>query len=377
MGGLAGCLGGDGDGDGGDGSDGGSDSGSDGGSDDGSDDGSDNEYEEWPPSGDRIDFTTASSPGDGSFTYVTTYAEFMPEYLPMGDQLSVEVESIPGLNLMRHPNRMYSDAPTDGGELGLNTLGAMANNQVQNPDEAEYDLRDFRYPFSTRSYTRGIILNHRTTPIDDLWEMTWDDYVEWAPDLNHATWGVSHGSAMACRLLWHFSDELSVEEMEDQFVHFGSGSDLRAAFEREEVDVVLSSFAGQYPEERQHYYKLQLMFVDSRMQGWLDNVKEVEPDVQTLHEDTNLETENVQTIVDLVADRFITMLPPGTSDEVYDIYVDMAREMAEDEDLYDAIDNNLGDARFNHAPNFEVDEAAISALEAREENMDLLDQLTP
>lgn len=316
---IAGCTGDGGSGDGGSG-DGGS---GDGGSGDAS----------WPPAGGRVEIGNVEPAGASHYYYNLVLTEHLPDHMQNGDELDFNLQALEGGGGLTVAN-YTANAPPDGSFIGHTLVNALLNQIIFSPDLVEYEYDDFVYPARGRMGSRCVNLNHRTLDIDSPFEMEWNEFIDQAEDLNYGLLGEGHGSTSAARAIGLMHPDLDLSAMEENFIMFPGGAQARAAFERGEVDVYLGSFEAQWG--RREYYKPSFVLAqgpDSYIEA-INNLTTTQENVEAKSlRDTDFDQEAMDFITAITAETWFWFLPPGTPDEIHDIWVDAFDQILTSDDF--------------------------------------------
>lgn len=259
----------------------------------------------WPPPRNVVDTIVPVDVGTTTDTITRIWANALEESL----DINTTYTNQPGSSGLLAYNSLYKTEP-DGGTAGTVVFNSLIPNQIGKPEVAKYDAKEFIPLKIFYERIRGVQLNPDTTPVDDHFQMTWDDFVENAP---YKLAGTGVHQSLTQYLLTASDDRLDESDIEN--VTFDSGSAARAAIKRGDLDGYTGSFASNFAPDRQEVYKTQFAIVDDRYPSTVERVKAKHPDATTLQE-TGFPEDGIQRIVDMTRDAVAHALPPGTPDEV-------------------------------------------------------------
>jgi tripartite-type tricarboxylate transporter receptor subunit TctC len=351
--GLSGCLG---EGDGGDGGGGGGEGGGD--ETQASPDGdtntpADNETPEpteedfWPPPRDQVDMVAATGPGGTLDLLSRHWSEASAEFFP-GD-IRATVTNRPGANGLIAVQDTHS-APTDGSTLGSFFYSHM-NDADQNLEGVSQS--DFRSFVSFYQDIRGLQVSHVARDIDNHFQWTWDDVVESAQEQSFRIASVTPAHTTIMEFAFGSDDRLSEDDY--AIVEFDSGSSARQSMLRGDIDAYPTGFGSGYATDRAEFGKMQILFSDPDLYPDLaetfstlesgDGLADGAPESAYLV-NQNFPEQEANDIARIFISGTHASLPPGTPDEILDIFVDAYSQAAESDDLRQTVTDSLGALRF-------------------------------
>lgn len=331
--------------------------------DDGADDGSTDDGS-WPPPRNLVEFITPTNPGSTRDLVGRYWADFMQEHYP--DGVSTSVSATPGAQGILAANA-GANADPDGGTVLCLDFVPMLMNEIQR-EEADYTTTDFANWAIVRQVTRGVQVNHRTTDVEDHWEMTYDELIdaviedEWVG-----------GSATGTQYLFYEvleRVEPRLEEGDLNIVTFDGGGELRAAVERGDIDWYCGGFTSNY--NREQFYKTQFAVSDDRYPEMNEKIYGNDENAVLLGE-LGMDEEGAETLIDMMVDAIGLHLPPGTPDNIVETHIETFDTTAEEEpELEETINNALGPGEFVAISGEEVEEQVAAKAQVMYDNQDLL-----
>ena len=164
--GVAGCSSSDSDGTGSDGDSGGNS---------GGDSGGDSNDQGWPPSRSIIDVMVNTDPGGLIDILARIWFNEMEAQDAYPGDITTTVTNRPGAQGNVLMNELANNTPAGGGGLGAMRINSAIVNQIGS-SQADFDLSDLRAVVRYSADTRAIQLNPRTTPVEDHFEFSWEDF---------------------------------------------------------------------------------------------------------------------------------------------------------------------------------------------------------
>jgi tripartite-type tricarboxylate transporter receptor subunit TctC len=292
----------------------------------------------WPP-GNRVEAIIPFAPGGSEETLTRIWGSGLERiWRDEGYDLDHIVTNRPAAEGMLAYNDVY-DAQPDGGVYGTCTYNEAIPFQMFR-DATSYDVSDYVHIKTMYRRIRGIQISPHSTSVEDHFDWDWDTFVEKIPDLQIGTAGV--WQVMLGYFIAEQEDRLDHDDID--MVQFGSGSDVRAAVMREDIDGYFGGFASNRAGERTDIYKTQLAIVDDRYPDVLDNVMELDDEAVTIQDTTF--AGNYEKVVDMTQDAVSFTLPPETPEEVVEAYDSAYNRLYEEQEdrIRAEIEEAFGDA---------------------------------
>jgi tripartite-type tricarboxylate transporter receptor subunit TctC len=323
----------------------------DGSSGDGSD--GDSQNEGWPPARNIVDMMVDTNPGGLIDILARIWFNEMEAQGAYEGDITTTVTNRPGGagNVMM--NELYNNTPTDGGGLGAMRVNSAIVNQI-GADQANFDLSELRAVVRFSADTRAIQLNPRTTPVEDHWEFSWEDFQNLAEEQ-----GLSFPYSNSAQLVFASylrANDPVLNEDNWEFISVSGGSEARAAIQRGDVDGYFGSYVSNISTRNDSYYTQFAMVNPEVTPDFYDQIKEVLPETsptasreeKTLanHEqgiimNTSYPDDAAAKVCQIVNDHHMAWLPPGTSDEIYDIHAEAFSTAAESDAVAEEVANTF------------------------------------
>lgn len=298
---------------------------------------------EWPPDRDQVEVMVNTDEGGLIDVQARTWMPYVEEHWP--DDVVGTVTNRPEADGILLANELMNDAPRDGGLMGGARINSLVTNQI-GAEQADYDVREMEPLVGFSTDTRALQLNPRTTPVEDHFEMQWEEFQDLAEDQG-LTFPYSNAAQHVFGQYVRANDPVLSED-NWEFVEVAGGSEARAAIERGDVDGYFGSYVSNYASRNDAYFT-QFVFVnpDSEFyEGIADTLPEEAPTVddpeeKTLRQNDHgviLNAENhpqdaAETAITLVEDTLMLLLPPDTPDEIIDIHEEAWGAAAESDEL--------------------------------------------
>ncbi len=302
---------------------------------------------EWPPDRDQVEIMVNTDEGGLIDVQARTWLPYVEEEWP--DDVVGTVTNRTEADGIMLANELMNDAPRNGGMMGGARINSLLTQQIGS-DLADYDVAEMEPVVGFSTDTRALQLNPRTTPVEDHFEMEWEDFQDLAEDQG-LTFPYSNAAQHVFGQYVRSNDPVLSED-NWEFVEVAGGSEARAAVERGDVDGYFGSYVSNYSTRNDAYFT-QFVFVDPDSEfyeGIADTLPEDAPTVddpteKTLRENDHgviLNAENhpreaAEEAVALVEDTLMLLLPPDTPDNIIDIHEDAWGVAAESEELANAI----------------------------------------
>ena len=330
----------------------------------------------WPPPRNTIDNVLPTEPGDS----VDTLSRIWGSGIGRVTEADMSYTNNAGAQGMLAYNEVYEAEP-NGGTMGTVVYNALIPSEMGR-DTARYNSAEFVHLKTLYQRIRSIQLNPRTTHVNDHFDTTWDEFVENAPYKIGAS-GVHH--LMTHRFIEEFEPRLKEGDIES--VNFNSGSEVRAAVRRDDLDGYMGGFASNLSPDRVDAYKMQFAVIDGRYSKTVDRVRNtVNPDTgepvgdnAVLLENTSYPTDGVQKLVDATIDAVAFVLPPETPDEITNKLNEGFKTLYEEQEdrLKQEIDDAFGDTltMYYEGSMEETTNFAQSKIETLQQYEDIMNQI--
>ena len=308
---------------------------------------SNGEDPEWPPDRNLVEIAVATDPGGLIDVLARTWLGFVEEEWP--DDVTGSVTNRPEADGILLANELMNDYPRDGGALGGARINSMVTNQV-GAEEANFDVRELDGFAVMSQDTRALQFNPRTTPVEDHFEMEWEEFQELAEERT-LQFPYSNAAQHVFAQYVRANDPV-LNEDNWQFVEVDGGSEARAAIERGDLDGYFGSYVSNYAARNEAYYT-QFVFTDPDTEFYED-IADTEPETaptadniteKTLRENdqaiilnaNNFPEEAAMTAITLVQDSHMLYLPPNVPDDITQIHEDAWGAAADSEELAEAV----------------------------------------
>ena len=299
----------------------------------------------WIPTRNLIDFRTPSDPGGQMDTLPRIWGEVAVDHYEeiLGEPIDYTITAQTAGAGVAMLNDMANSYEAEDGILGVEHMNSIIVNEI-GQEQANYNAMDLRYPAQLFNSTRGIQVNPRTFDVDGHFQLTWDEFCDEAEDRG-LTWPFSNAAQrFLATLVREWEPRLNEDNF--QFVQMDGGGEARAAIQRGDMDGYFGVYAGNL-ETRNDFYYTQFVWANPEADpDFVDSLRTVPPEDEVgdfsdeegewLPDDaimmnTSYDTEDAQTIADIVQDPMILIAPADTSDEIYDIHVEALSQTGEDE----------------------------------------------
>lgn len=246
--------------------------------------------------------------------------------------ITTTVTNRPGAQGNVMMNELANNTPADGGGMGAMRINSAIVNQI-GAEQANFDMSDLRAVVRFSADTRAIQLNPRTTPVEDHFEFSWEDFQNLAKEQGLA-FPYSNSAQLVFASYLRAKDPV-LNEDNWEFIGVSGGSEARAAVQRGDVDGYFGSYVSNISTRNDSYYTQFCMVNPEITPDFYDQIKDVLPETSPTgsREDKTLGN-NEQGIImntaypqdaaakvcQIVNDHHVAWLPPETSDEIYDIH---------------------------------------------------------
>ena len=255
--------------------------------------------------------------------------------------ITTTVTNRPGAQGNVMMNELANNTPTDGGGLGGMRVNSAIVNQI-GAEQANFDLSKLRAVVRFSADTRALQLNPRTTPVEDHFEMTWEDFQNLAKERT-LTFPYSNSAQLVFASYLRAKDPV-LNENNWEFVGVSGGSAARAAVQRGDVDGYFGSYVSNISTRNDSYFTQFCMVNPDVTPDFYENISQVLPETsptasreeKTLANNesgiimnTSYPQEAAAKVCQIVNDHHMAWLPPETSDEIYDIHAEAFTAAAE------------------------------------------------
>lgn len=310
----------------------------------------------WPPSRSLVKIFSPDPTSTIGQANVNTAAFWEPYF---EEDITLASSTHQGKQELNTYNLLGSDeVATDGGTLMCERVNPCIITQMGR-DEANYDIRGFKSFYQILGDTRAMLVNHRTLPADDHFDLTWGEFRDYAEDDGPIIggWGNAiHKMIMEALRQW----DPVLNEENFQLVKVDSGGELRTGMQRGDIDLHNGSFPTNFVGRNEFYYT-QWVYVDPGRQPALwDAIKDVQPETaptsspeeKTLanNEDyafinSGYPESDASTLIDLISDYIMLFAPPATNEAAMSAFNDSLNKLVKDEEYLEKM-HNLFSAAF-------------------------------
>lgn len=346
--GVAGCSSSDSDGTGSDGDSGGNSGGNSGG-----DSGGDSNDQGWPPSRSIIDVMVNTDPGGLIDILARIWFNEMEAQDAYPGDITTTVTNRPGAQGNVLMNELANNTPAGGGGLGAMRINSAIVNQIGS-SQADFDLSDLRAVVRYSADTRAIQLNPRTTPVEDHFEFSWEDFQNLAQEQG-IKFPYSNSAQLVFATYLRANDPV-LNEDNWEFIGVSGGSAARAAVQRGDVDGYFGSYVSNISTRNDSYYTQFCMVNPEVTPDFYDQIKDVLPETsptgsreektlgnneQGIIMNTAFPEEAAAKVCQIVNDHHMAWLPADTSDEIYDIHAEAFGIAADSEAIAEEVANTF------------------------------------
>ena len=313
---------------------------------DGEEGGEDGSDGGWPPARNTVDMQVDTNPGGLIDILARIWFNYMDDQdAYTGEDITTTVTNRPGAQGNVMMNDLYNNAPTDGGQLGSMRVNSAIVNQI-GASEADFDLSEMRAVVRFSADTRALQFNPETTPVEDHWEMTWEDFQNLAQERT-LTFPVSNSAQLVFASYLRANDPV-LNEDNWEFVRVSGGSEARAAVQRGDADGYFGSYVSNISTRNDSYYTQFAMVNPEVTPDFFEQIADVLPETsptasredKTLRNNqegiivnTSYPDDAAATVCQIVNDHHMAWLPPGTPDDIYDIHAEAFQVAAESDEV--------------------------------------------
>jgi hypothetical protein len=226
--------------------------------------------------------------------------------------------------------------------------------------QANYDLSTLRAIVRFSADTRALQFNPRTTPVEDHFEMTWEDFQNLAEERT-LRFPYSNAAQLVFATYLRAKDPV-LNEDNWQFVGVSGGSEARAAIQRGDLDGYFGSYVSNISTRNDSYYTQFCMVNPDATPDFYEAISTVLPETSpTASREEKTLANNQDAIImntsypqdaaakvsEIVNDHHMVWLPPGTSDEIYDIHAEAFGQAAESEEVAESVASTFSEPDHN------------------------------
>lgn len=304
---------------------------------------------DWPPPRNIVELTNDSEPGG----LIDILARLWQPYFQncLEEDVSLAISNQPESGGVPMANRIYNDDSAYGGVLGSMRAISLIANEIGR-DDANYSVQDFRHVVRFSADTRALQMNPRTTPVEDHFDITWEEFQDFATSQSDPLVQPLSNPAQTVMALYLYGNDPEIEIGEHiELVNVSGGSEARSAMARGDADIYFGSYVSNITTRNDFYFTQFAMVDPDADPEFYNSIKDVTPEFSPEYGEnpeektlagfvdqaaitrTAYPTEFAKGVVGLVSDHHIAFLPPTTSDEVYGIHSDAWGCAAESDDL--------------------------------------------
>ena len=309
-------------------------------------DGTEPDEDYWPPPRDQIEVISPYGPGSSNPVMNRIWLNSAAQYMP-GD-IRTTVTYSEGAQGMVAAQETWN-APPDGSTIGGQFISEAGHMELTLP---EVSYENFRYFANYYQDLMGIQISHHSRDIDDHFQLEWQDLVEMAEE-EPLTLGIS---LPVFQVVTEYTFRRAPDFDEDMYeiIPFDGGGAIREGMLSGDLDGRFVGATSSYPTDRTEFSKLQIILGDP------DDYPDFADQLETLESGDGLRDgvprdawlvnqdfpeDIARDIGRLFVDGIATMLPPGTPDEVAEIFEDAYTEAIEDEERSQEVIDTLGEMR--------------------------------
>lgn len=309
--------------------------------------------EGWPPSRNIVDMMVDTDPGGLIDVLARIWFNEMEKQDAYPGDITTTVTNRTGAQGNVMMNELANNTPANGGGLGAMRINSAIVNQI-GAEQADFDLSKLRAVVRFSADTRAIQLNPRTTPVEDHWEFSWEDFQNLAEDQG-LKFPYSNSAQLVFASYLRAKDPV-LNEDNWEFIGVSGGSEARAAVQRGDVDGYFGSYVSNISTRNDSYYTQFCMVNPDATPDFYDQIKGVLPETSPTasREDKTLGNnehgsimntvypdEAAAKVCQIVNDHHIAWLPSETSDEIYDIHAEAFSAAAESDTVAEKVANTF------------------------------------
>jgi hypothetical protein len=309
-----------------------------------------------------------------------TWFNYMEENDSYPGDITTSVTNRTGAQGVVLMNELYNNTEPDGGGLGSMRVNSAIVNQI-GADQANFDLSDLRAVVRFSADTRALQLNPRTTPVEDHFEMTWEDFQNLAEERT-LRFPYSNSAQLVFASYLRANDPV-LNEDNWEFVGVGGGSAARAAVQRGDLDGYFGSYVSNISTRNDSYYTQFCMVNPQATPDFYEQIGEVLPETSATADredktlannegaiitNTTYPEDAAKTVAQIVNDHHIGWLPAETPDEIYDIHAEAFGEAADSDAVAESVADTFSAPDHNPLAGQAVQDVADAKFEALAEN---------
>ena len=295
----------------------------------------------WPPARNLVDISSPDPTSTIGQANVNT-AAYWEDYFE--EDITVATSNHQGQQELNTYNLLGSEeVARDGSVLMCERVNPIIISQMGR-EEANYDVREFDSFYQILGDTRAMLVNHRTLPAEDHFDLTWGEFRDYAEDEGPLVggWGNAiHKMIMEALRQW----DPVLNEDNFRLVRVDSGGELRTGMQRGDIDLHNGSFPTNFIGRNEFYYT-QWVYVDPGRQPALwESIKDVQPETaptsspeqKTLANnpdyafvESGYPRADARRLIDLISDFIFYMAPPNTNAEAMEAFNASLDKLVED-----------------------------------------------
>ena len=306
-----------------------------------SDSGGGSSNAEWPPSRSIVDVMVDTDPGGLIDILARIWFNWMDDNDAYPGDITTTVTNRTGAQGVVMMNELANNTPADGGGLGAMRVNSAIVNQI-GADQANFDLSQLRAVARYSADTRALQFNPRTTPVEDHFEMTWEDFQNLAQERT-LRFPYSNSAQLVFASYLRANDPV-LNEDNWEFVGVSGGSAARAAVQRGDLDGYFGSYVSNISTRNDSYYTQFAMVNPDATPDFYEAISQVLPETSpTASREEKTLANNEDAIImntpypedaaakvcQIVNDHHMAWLPADTPDEIYDIHAEAFNQAAE------------------------------------------------
>lgn len=304
---------------------------------------------EWPPSRSIVDVMVDTDPGGLIDILSRIWFNWIDDNDVYPGDITTTVTNRPGAQGNVMMNELANNTPPDGGGLGSMRVNSAIVNQIGS-DQANFDLSELRAIVRYSADTRALQFNPRTMPVEDHFELTWEDFQNLAEERT-LRFPYSNSAQLVFASYVRANDPV-LNEDNWEFIDVTGGSAARAAIQRGDVDGYFGSYVSNISTRNDSYYT-QFCFVNPEATpDFYEAISQVLPETaptasreeKTLANNeggvimnTSYPEEAAAKAAQIVNDHHMAWLPADTPDEIYDIHAEAFSQAADSDEVAESV----------------------------------------
>jgi tripartite-type tricarboxylate transporter receptor subunit TctC len=303
----------------------------------------------WPPARSIVDVMVDTDPGGLIDILSRIWFNWMDDNDAYPGDITTTVTNRPGAQGIVMMNELANNTPADGGGLGAMRANSAIVNQI-GADQANYDLSELRGIVRYSADTRALQFNPRTTPVEDHFEMTWEDFQNLAEERT-LRFPYANSAQLVFASYIRANDPV-LNEDNWEFVGVSGGSAARAAIQRGDLDGYFGSYVSNISTRNDSYYTQFCMVNPDVTPDFYEAISQVLPETSpTASREEKTLANNESGIImntsypedaaakacQIVNDHHMAWLPADTPDEIYDIHAEAFTAAAESDEVAESV----------------------------------------